>query len=162
MRLKHSTTWKAGTPETVLAYIAGIVDGEGCITARKQHKSVGYTTEAAGMGVSVFVVSTDKNLIDFLVSYFPAYVGIKRETRRKCRQAFAFHVSSMLGVGRFLEPLLPYLLVKKEQALLAIEIAKTTRPNTGRRPMNEKHAQIRTRAWNILRQANKPPSLTFV
>lgn len=105
-----------GEPITkeLLAYIAGFFDGEGCITVSRRNSS--------GCRYSIICIITQKKreVLDLIKSYFGGYIVIQERNRREndfiCRLRF-----SPLASREFLEAIEPYLIVKKEQAQIAIE-----------------------------------------
>lgn len=95
-----------------LAYIAGLIDGEGSIIRR----ATGYW--------QVAVIMTDKEVIDWL-----AAVGgtAKAQDRRGKLRSYDWRLSPQSQVGLFLSAILPYMKVhsKRSKALAAItEIGK--------------------------------------
>lgn len=107
------------SPE-VSAYIAGILDGEGCVTiiGRKQ-KSCTRTYAH----LSVQIINTEMKLFEFIKLYLPSTIGVDYKSKkekshfRDCYRMIFTHVRAIV----FLKPLIPYLIIKKEQALLGIE-----------------------------------------
>ena len=105
-----------GEPITkeLLAYIAGFFDGEGCITAIRSSKN-GHR-----YGITASITQKSRGILDLIKSYFGGYVVIQKRNRREndyiCRLRF-----SVVATRVFLEAIAPYLIVKKEQAQIAIE-----------------------------------------
>ena len=101
------------TKDIRLAYMAGIVDGEGCISVRKRGKW--------GNHPQVDVVNTNIEVLELMKCMFGGCIlnhHIKSKTRKKCyvwRQSY-------LPASETLEQLLPYLIIKKRHALLAIQL----------------------------------------
>jgi hypothetical protein len=107
------------------AYIAGIIDGEGCITIKKtkqKYHRIGFRFE-----VNLTVVNTDFRLLDWLkniigkgrVSEKPLNFSICSNPSRTW-----FWVTTSQQARIILERCLPYFVIKREQAELAIEFAK--------------------------------------
>lgn len=100
-----------------LAYIAGIIDGEGCITksVAKQHWCVS-------------VYQSDKRLIDWLLK-FGGYSGTRDANKaalyargiRTNSDLYYWNLANARDVRRLLRALLPYLLLKRDRALQAID-----------------------------------------
>lgn len=103
---------------TQWSYFAGLIDGEGSIYISQ----TGNRT-AAGLqknfGLYVTITNTSRPLIDWLISTFG---GTEKEAaksprrRRKWVWAICQH-----RAGPYLRNALPYLIIKKKQALLAIQ-----------------------------------------
>jgi len=100
--------------ETELAYIAGLIDADGCISASKFKSKYSYVY------VRVRVCMTDKSVIDFLASRVGGRTCImkRRPPRRPIFQWQLCGRSNMV----FLQRLHPYLLIKKHIAHLALEL----------------------------------------
>ena len=125
--------WKPGRDfsaltETQIAYAAGIIDGEGCIVISrdKNAKHVG----GIGYYLALQVLTTDGLLPNYLKGLFGGNIRKSTDPRgfadRECWYAVSAHAAAVL------ELVLPYLLVKKDQALLAMEFRKTVgRPGPG-------------------------------
>jgi len=103
-----------------LAYAAGIIDGEGSIGA--------YTKDKQGRGglcLQLSVANTDIRMLVFLSELWGGSVSTlsRKEIRR---QLYEWRRVGQ-DCGNVLEDVLPYLIVKREQAELAIEFARTVR-----------------------------------
>ena len=110
-------------PEGILAYIAGIIDGEGCIYVRKVKPGKRY--KYIQHSICIAVNNTDKKMIDFLQNNFPAYVrGYKNNNSVHRRKVWVWSIQNKKA-EEVLKCILPYLITKKEQAELAIQISET-------------------------------------
>jgi hypothetical protein len=113
---------KYDVPETDKAYVAGIFDGEGCITVSR------VTDNSRVYRAQIRVAMTDEDTILWLQSVFG---GCKSRTQRnvlpntKPMHIWALHNSRMIVA--FLEAILPYLRLKRRRAELTISLAKMTR-----------------------------------
>lgn len=112
-------------PETVAAYMAGILDGEGSL-------SIGNYSGNRKNGdkhfqVNISVSSTDKPLIDWIYDTFGGYRGEytpKQMSRNGRKQVYRWQCSSD-RLRHICEITLPYLIIKKRQAEILIEMRKT-------------------------------------
>lgn len=95
------------------AYAAGIIDGEGCITAsfRPEYGEYGQ--------VRVCVGNTDEAMIKWLQQHFGGSVYNYPTTKKM----FQWHIFCK-NAEKFLRIVLPYLITKKEEALIALELRK--------------------------------------
>ena len=113
-----------------LAYFAGLFDGEGCITIKrsdsaimrdKRHKSPTYV-------LSIAINMTDPRPVQAMVAYFSMH-GMMSTTWRARRvrpNEINWRPCYVAQMGRrqsidILKALLPYLICKREEAILAIE-----------------------------------------
>jgi len=106
----------SGVPATDLAYAAGIIDGEGCIhiARTKNPQMVG--------GIVYFLLvrvgTTDGVIPQHLLSIFGGSI-VNRHRRQQVWQATGAHAEAVLLA------VLPYLVLKKPQAELALEFRET-------------------------------------
>jgi hypothetical protein len=98
-------------PETDWAYVAGIIDGEGCLswwtTPRHDHS---YPRLSVG--------NTNRNLTDWLQMVFGGCVGYQPR-REKTNQSplWEWKLSSEAAVYAILAKCIPYLIIKRDKAL---------------------------------------------
>jgi hypothetical protein len=93
------------------AYIAGILDGEGNIN----FCHINYRTEM-GMRARIIIWNTNKELIEWLQSKVPGTVQCRTPRKSTHNNCFAWTLHGIIKVRHLLNVLLPYLIVKKEQA----------------------------------------------
>lgn len=112
------------------AYVAGLFDGEGWITvstwhnAKKQYPQ--WSPRYIRHQLMVGIANTNKPLIDRIHQQFGGDLYINNSANKKNpnnRLGYTWRKSS-LKASEFLELLLPYLVVKREEAILAIELQK--------------------------------------
>lgn len=102
----------------VLSYVAGIVDGEGCLQIREQLVQRKYKH----ICMDVEVCNTSKRLIDFLHDTFGGHRYTGKRPNRKIY--YRWKVSSAQAEA-FLRLIYPYLLIKKEQADICFALRKS-------------------------------------
>lgn len=97
-----------------LAYAAGLIDGEGCISTMTRR---GYVTPRLEVGMTVKA----KHLLDDLARTFGGNVRLFREETDRWAKAYHW---TMVGtpVAEVMEALLPHLRLKQDQARLVIEL----------------------------------------
>jgi hypothetical protein len=111
--------------ETTAAYMAGILDGEGCLyignySGNRKNGDKHFQT-------NISISSTDECLVDWLYNTFGGYRGqytIKQMSKNGRKQVYRWQCSSdrMLHIC---EITLPYLVIKTRQAEILIEMRKT-------------------------------------
>lgn len=99
-------------------YTAGILDGEGCIDIQRQ--KAGQRGHFARIGI----VNTHKSLLDWLKDAFGGDVQPASRAKKKWKQSFRWRLSGS-AAEVFLILVLPWLIVKKQQALLALQVSTT-------------------------------------
>jgi hypothetical protein len=118
----HSTRSDTVLTETDLAYVAGIVDGEGCIQVQKYKKR--KRERSTPYKLQLRVSNTDLRLVQHLQSLFPGYIYNGSEKRKNRRNQFYWHVNGKKA-AHILEKLVPFLVSKKDQAEIAIAFQDT-------------------------------------
>lgn len=96
--------------EADAAYFAGFIDGEGCIFISKAHNLVLTAT------------NTHKGVIDKFLNVIGGSVKIRPQRQRQ-REVFRWQVNGQRAL-MFLEKIFPYLVVKKQEAELAMNFQK--------------------------------------
>lgn len=120
----------------ILAYVAGIIDGEGHIGITKQNRLYCKTRKrATGYSLRIAVKMCDGDVIDFLYGNFGGHVGriliegYKSEQYQwviNCRKA-----------AQLLKDILPFLRAKKAQAELAMRFQFRKERRQGKRRSRE-------------------------
>ena len=139
--------------EVDLAYAAGIIDGEGCITIT-EHKGkdgIGHSTYFLRCLVSM----NDYNIIEWLHSTFTLgsvyMIKDKRLTTRKT--CWCWNVGGS-KCGNFLELVLPYLKLKQPQAKLGIKFQQHRQTHRPFKPLNEDEMAQAIDNFNQMRRLN--------
>lgn len=99
-----------------LAYIAGLVDGEGHIRIRR------FKRQSSGSGhIAVCIFNSDKRMIDFVSERFAGRTYFRqRHADKNHKPSYGWEANG--GNAKvFLEAVAPYLLTKKRQAELALK-----------------------------------------
>ncbi len=112
--------------DTKLAYAAGIIDGEGSIGAYTRGSKQGR----GSLCLQLTVANTDIRMLVFLSELWGGKVSTLNRKHMK-RQLYEW---SRVGreCGCVLQDVLPYLIVKKEQAELAVEFANSIQFGCGK------------------------------
>lgn len=127
-----------------LGWLAGIIDGEGCIGfyKRKPKDNLVYTPELSICNTSLEIINEVNNIIESLLD---DNSGVKTYSHKrnnpKHKQIYFVSVTGY-NLPRLLEKLIPYLIFKKERAKLMIkfkmlrenEIAEYKKSHRGGRP----------------------------
>lgn len=94
-----------------LAYIAGFVDGEGCI-------SLGSRNKNNSTRVTIEIAQNKREVLDWIVSE----LGFGRVYTKKYKHGNTYCLSIFAKEGRIFIPLIfPYLIVKSKQAALLLK-----------------------------------------
>jgi|SRR3972149_10915516 len=106
-----------------LGYISGVFDGEGCVAIvkmrRPPYKEISYN-------LMISITNSDPDLIEWLHERLGGHVGVMGRHKGRGKLVKRWYESGR-DAGAVLEMLLPYLKVKRKQALLALEYLKLGR-----------------------------------
>jgi hypothetical protein len=143
---------KDQTP-TQLAYLAGIVDGEGCFYFGKVKQ--GRYGNGTQWHCKLAVTSTDKALTDWLNDLFG---GTKEQQYRyTSKKAFERPIHRWDASGLMLDyicpKILPFLIIKKRQCETMIEIRKTY-ANIGNQRLSDQVVEKRNEFLIIMHNLN--------
>jgi hypothetical protein len=152
----HMQSWQYPTDikETELAYLAGIIDGEGTISIHahtKRHQTKARKGEPYRiLQPVVHIYNTDTVLMDWLCNR----IGFKMNSRdrRKARTSYQVIVSGYRTYA-LLTPLLSYLISKKPLALLLMEYTeiRALRSDT---EYNPSYGRREVEIWQTLQEMN--------
>jgi hypothetical protein len=107
-------------PETILAYAAGMFDGEGCVTAMIYNEQ-GYEKKRFW----VDIVNTDRTVVNWLQITFGGMIyEIQPEGNRKLR--FTWRLNGELAF-EFYQAIYPYSIIKKSQIEMAMYFYRLNR-----------------------------------
>lgn len=113
-------------PVEDLAWMAGFVDGEGCLTISRQIRK---DRPSPSYRASITITNTKKSALDIFETYYGGNVYDVMENRtdkRKVKWANAYCWYCTVGRAKeFLEDILPYLRIKNDQARIILEFINT-------------------------------------
>lgn len=139
--------------QSILAYAAGIIDGEGCIriVVRKPRNG-----KSAQHSLMLQVAQKDGILMDWLYGVFGGMVYLKNKKTDGSDWIYEWRVMENKA-AEVLKQTLPFLTVKKRQAELALRFQthKTGAGNYGNgrfKPLNEHELQLR---YNLAKEISE-------
>ena len=116
--------------ETDKAYLAGILDGEGCIHVSLQCQKIKGPNSQGTLHHIVQIANTSKPLVDFITNWLdmegiPYYHVSWQKAKNPRQKLYAqVRITRFIAIKKLLTQLLPYLLVKKPQAILMLEFVE--------------------------------------
>lgn len=132
--------------KTQAAYIAGILDGEGCITLSRSGKY---------LRPLVSVVNTKKELLEYLVtSTGLGKVLVSKRPSKTSNIPYRWQIWSKQS-SLFLIQVLPFLVIKKQQAILLLNFANRSNTKHGRNGLSKDDVNHQTSIYNQLKKLNK-------
>jgi len=129
-----------GITKEQAAYAAGIIDGEGCVSGdRTQNLPT----------ISVRLKMTKPEVVDWIHALFG---GHKYETSSPHGPMYNWVITPGSGLRQFCETISPFMILKKQQADIAIMFAKLT--GNGQK-LDDKQKVMRYRLADFLNDLNK-------
>ena len=127
----------------IIAYAAGIIDGEGCISSSIRRREDGRLANVVRVHVTMCTARVPRWLQDNFGGSLHRYPAYGRQgTSRRERDVWAL---SGRRAAPFLEAILPYLKEKQDQARIALEIISMLGRwggNLRRTPLDEEQKRI--------------------
>lgn len=118
-----------------LAYAAGVVDSDGCITIKRRkvwNERLRKSVDRYSYAATVFVRQVENNAVSLLQELFGGSIRIHPPSVAGGRPLFQWEVSNRIGVA-CAKNLLPYLRIKKRQAEILVEFDALMRNHEARR-----------------------------
>jgi hypothetical protein len=104
------------------AYLAGVIDGEGCITAGLwAHRR--WTT----VKTRVMVANTDERLMAWMTERFGGHVSVRENGPAHWKLSRQWEATGA-AARKVLETALPFLVLKRAQALIVLELMDLVMP----------------------------------
>ncbi len=115
------------------AYIAGLIDGEGsiCITRKGLLNRVQYLA-------MISIQMCDREGIDFVASRYGGKVYLYQPPGENRQVTYSWKLSKNPVVKQLLYDILPYLMIKRTQAILLLEYVNKFSHGVGNHPYSEK------------------------
>jgi hypothetical protein len=122
-------------------YLAGILDGEGCLTIGAGRRETGVIN----YNPIVLVQNTSRELIEWLQSRFGGQVYLSKKETEKTKTAWMWRITQKKAIENLLLAVLPYLVIKREQAKILLAFVRLT---------PEANSRLRQTYWQQLRILN--------
>lgn len=103
-----------------LAYLAGIIDGEGTVSIYKGHNTNKYGEDKVYYSIRIYVSGTDARLITWLQDTFGGKVTSRTRKNDKWRDEYKWTLAGVDAV-MLLRDVEPLLLLKREQAKIILQ-----------------------------------------
>lgn len=127
--------------------LAAYIDGEGCISTSSVYSKV-QKWKSESIYVKVTVHNTDPRLIDWCLDRFGGRIMQVKQSNKKWSTGYTWQVVCQQARA-ILEQCLPYFLIKREQAEIAIALMRTQR-RWGRGGMPQEIKEMRWEMRNAL------------
>jgi len=135
----------------VLAYAAGIIDGEGYIGIKCSERE--HVQRSRSHRVYIAVSNTDELMIDFLHKHFGGSVEYKEFTNG-AKPQYRWRTSAKNAVD-FLKYILPYLITKRRQAEVAIMMQESVNDVNKAKGLSEETLAFRDACMQEIHNLNQ-------
>jgi hypothetical protein len=129
-------------------YLSGILDGEGTLVV-----SAGRRTKVPSINYNplIAVQNTSKKLIEWLQATFGGQIYLSKKETSKTKEAWMWRITKKSHIEKVLLATLPYLIIKREQALLLTKFVRLERtaPTTQRVAIYEELRKLNTRGKSV-------------
>jgi hypothetical protein len=135
------------------AYVAGIIDGEGCLTITR-HKS---KTSKIGFRFCPYldVSNTDLQLLKDLQEYFSVgSIRAKKMNASNRKQGYSWTVWGQ-QIRKVLVPIFPYLRLKRDRAILLLSYLDKHGRRTGSVGLSVEEHDDQSQIYNSMKQLNQ-------
>ncbi|MEK6883739.1 MAG: LAGLIDADG family homing endonuclease [Nanoarchaeota archaeon] len=102
---------------TIKAYVAGLIDGEGTITVHHHGRKIGQKSQYLPF---ICIGNTNKQCLEFVQKYYYGHITTRKK-RQDRKIAYDWNIEGYKRTNRLLNDILPFLQIKKRQAQLLIE-----------------------------------------
>lgn len=145
-----------------VAYLAGIIDGEGSFTIRKKTYNNDRTLYTPKMNIGMNTAQP----LDLAYGFFGGAIRVRRTTGNNVPYIFVWEISCSKA-KKAAKTILPFLRVKNKQARLLIdmqtriEVGKKNRTygghgNRGVNPLSDHELEVRKNMWLKMKDLNLP------
>jgi len=147
-----------------IIYLAGLFDGEGCITIGK-HQLRGYRKKPE-FSLTLSISNTHKEVLEWVKENFKGQVykkslTLSKKEKLRRKQVYWWRASNP-DIREILMKIVPYVKIKKEQVKVALEFIKTKKPFPYgiKYKLSDNERKKREKLWKIMRQLNHrgPPN----
>ena len=118
------------TKQSKAAYLAGFMDGEGCFSIVKTYQIKRHVDGSKIRGIRyhlhIKIANTNKAVLDWIVLHFGGQVSTKM-AQGSWKTRYDLTITGNGSMERFILSILPYLIVKRKQALVALDFVRLHR-----------------------------------
>ena len=137
----------------IIPYIAGLMDGEGCITItrRKSCKNRIYPNNYWYYEPQTIISNTNKKVLSFCLSYYGGWIATVKMCKREHATVYHWKLTGDKMRG-LLTDIIPYLIVKKKQAHMILFFPRYG--GNGRKSRTDTERQEQERLWLAIKKLN--------
>ena len=136
--------------DTDYAYIAGVIDSDGCIQACKN------TTGFRHFRAELHVIQKNIAIIDFLYSRLGGSVNVVNRQHKSGLKNYIRWMITGIRMAEIIKGCLPYLVLKKEQGKLALELQSIVLPKGNGKKLSDEIIERRKYIAFKMKSLNSP------
>ena len=131
------------------AYIAGIIDGEGCLSAKLMKQRNG----SYSVILMLYITNSNKKVINLISSKYGGYVYTRHRKNRR-----VLYENRLQGelLEKLLKDIYPYSIIKKQELKLGLMFCKTLMKKNKTKGLSDKIHQKRLKIKEELHKLKKP------
>jgi len=135
-----------------LAYLAGVIDGEGSITINKGSRGL--------LRPRIDICSTSKEFLEYLLSIMrkhgidTGYFMQERNVPKNHKRAYHLIWDTQKNVVKILDKIFPYLYLKRRQAEIVIAFCKSRLEN-GQKRFGKRYSEYELNLYHQIRELNR-------
>lgn len=135
--------------KTNIAYIAGFFDGEGCIYGR------GTGSFAKRPSIRIQITQKFPNILKKMQKV--TNLGkVRQRSSQRSTGSYMYIITGRKNVSKFIKLILPYSIIKRQQLLLGLKLAKLIMPSRGgSKRISEIDLSKRTKLYKELKRLKK-------
>lgn len=118
------------SPQSRAAYMAGFMDGEGCFSIVKAHsitkRADGSKKRGVRFHLHIKITNTNLAVLEWIVTHFGGQISSKKtwSNHPTWKDRYEWTLTGYGRMEKVILSILPYLIIKREQALVALEFAR--------------------------------------
>jgi len=129
------TRGKLNPTVTQTAYLAGVIDSDGCIAVSKMHEGMksysNFRYKNPRYVLTLNITNTSEELMEWLLREFGGNCKARRKEKAHHKITYGWHYNNGKA-AEILKLVEPYLIVRKKQAQLAIDLISGWKTEFGR------------------------------
>ena len=139
-------------------YLAGIIDGEGCITIGRGFRPNGTINYNA----IIAVTNTNKDVIVWIQRNFGGGFYLSKGNDARCKPSYRWRLFKKESIELILLAILPYLIIKKQQAQILLNFVRLPRNDDvqKRQELSERIMKLNKRGISV--ETNMQDTENFV
>ncbi|MCL5100581.1 MAG: LAGLIDADG family homing endonuclease [Candidatus Marsarchaeota archaeon] len=130
------------------AYLAGFIDGEGTIGIR-YHKEKRHRSETFTIDLNFSITNSNKPILELIQKEIGGKIELKTKMTKNSKAVYGLRLYNTKDTLNILNRVIPYLILKKEQAELIIAFCNLRAKHTKRDGYTKEEKEIANKVINL-------------